>query len=178
MAFAEWARNNEVSFNNVWFSDGAHINLDGVVNKQNVRFLASENPCVIHEKVHHATRIIVWVTISSHGLLGPISFEETVNSPHYLSMLGNTFVPPFLATGLPLQTQRFMQDGARPHTANVLDFLHDIFDSRFISNRFADRFACGQNWPPNSPDLNPCDYLLFNLHSGVWNQGPLDTVAT
>jgi hypothetical protein len=44
--------------------------------------------------------------------------------------VGNTFVPHFIATGLPLQTQWFMQDGARPHTANViLDFLHDTFDS-------------------------------------------------
>jgi hypothetical protein len=57
-----------------------------------------------------------------------------------------------------------MQDGARPHTANVvLDFLHDIFDSHVISNRFPDRFACAQNWPPNSPDLNPCDYFLWGF---------------
>jgi hypothetical protein len=31
MAFTEWAQNNEVSFNNVWFSDKAHFDLDGVV---------------------------------------------------------------------------------------------------------------------------------------------------
>jgi hypothetical protein len=86
---------------------------------------------VIHEKVHHAPRVTVWVAISSHGLLGPISSEQRVNSERYLSMLRNTFVPHLLATCLPLQTQWFMQDGARPHTANVvLGFLHDIFDSR------------------------------------------------
>jgi hypothetical protein len=55
---------------------------------------------VIHEKVHHAPR--VWVATSSQGLLGPIFFEETVNSKHYLSMLHNTSVPHLLATGLPL----------------------------------------------------------------------------
>jgi hypothetical protein len=80
MAFAEWAQNNEVSFNNVWFSDKAHFHLDGVVNKQTVQFWVPENPCVIHEKVHHAPRITVLVAISNHGLLGPIFFEETVNS--------------------------------------------------------------------------------------------------
>jgi hypothetical protein len=57
---------------------------------------------VIHEKVHDAPRITVWVAISSHGLLGPIFSEETVNSEHYLSILCNTFVP-HLAEGLPLQ---------------------------------------------------------------------------
>jgi hypothetical protein len=124
MAFAEWARNNEASFNNVWFSDEAHFHLDGVVNKHNVRFWASENPRVIHEKVRHAPRITAWVASSSHGLLGPISFEETVNSVRYLSMLHNTSAPHLLATGL----QWLMQDGAKPHTANVvLDFLHYTF---------------------------------------------------
>jgi hypothetical protein len=48
MAFAEWAQNNEVSFNNIWFSDEAHFHLDGVVR----------------EKVHHAPRITAWVAIS------------------------------------------------------------------------------------------------------------------
>jgi hypothetical protein len=80
MAFAEWAQNNEVSFNNVLFPDETHFHLDGAVNNQNVWFWAPENPCVIHEKVHHALRITVWVTISSHRLLGPIFFEETVNT--------------------------------------------------------------------------------------------------
>jgi hypothetical protein len=62
MAFAEWAQNEE-SFNNVCFSDEAYFHLDGVVNKQIVRFWASENPRVIHEKVPHAPRITVWVAI-------------------------------------------------------------------------------------------------------------------
>jgi hypothetical protein len=44
-----------------------------------------------------------------------------------------------------------------------LDFLRDIFDSRVISNRFPDRFACGQNWPPNSPDFNPRDYFIWGF---------------
>jgi hypothetical protein len=62
----------------------------------------------------------MWVIISSYGLLMPIFFEKTLNSGHYLSMLWNTFVPHPLATGLPLQTQWFVQDGARSHTANVV----------------------------------------------------------
>jgi hypothetical protein len=57
-------------------------------------------------------------------------------------MLRNTLVPNLLATGLPLQTQWFMQDGARMHTANVLlDFLHDAFYSHVILNQFPDRFV-------------------------------------
>jgi hypothetical protein len=116
---------------------------------------------VIHEKVHHVPRITVWVAISSHGLLGTICLEETVSSECYLRTLRNTSVPHFLAAGLPLQTQWFMQDEARPQTANVvLEFLHDTLDLRVISTQFPDRLACGQNWPPKSPDLNSCDYFF------------------
>jgi hypothetical protein len=39
MVSAEWAQNYEVSLNNGWFSDEAHLHLDGVVNKENVQFL-------------------------------------------------------------------------------------------------------------------------------------------
>jgi hypothetical protein len=48
MAFAEWAQNNEASFNNVGFSDEAHFYLDGVVNKQNVWAILAirESSCV------------------------------------------------------------------------------------------------------------------------------------
>lgn len=162
LVFAYWAEDKQQTFNNVWFSDEAHFHLDGVVNKQNVRFWANENPRLIHEKDHHAPRITVWVAISSHGLIGPFFFEKTVNSDRYLTMLRNNFVPQLLATALPINTQWFMQDGARPHTANiVLDFLHEIFNMRVISDRFPNRFHGGQSWPPHSPDLNPCDYFLW-----------------
>jgi hypothetical protein len=60
------------------FQDDAHFHFGGLVNKQYVQFSASENPRVIHEKVHHAPRITAWDAISSHGLLGPNFFEETV----------------------------------------------------------------------------------------------------
>jgi hypothetical protein len=116
---------------------------------------------VIHEKVHHAPRITVWVAISSHGLLGPIFFEKTVNSERYLSMLCSTLVPYLLAGGLVLQTHWFMQDRARPHTAKVvLDLLHDTFGSSVISYLLPDRFICGQKWPLNSLDLISCDCFL------------------
>jgi hypothetical protein len=163
---------------NVWFSDEAHFHLNGVVNKQNVRFWASENPYVISEKVRHAPRVTVWVAISSHGIIGPFFFNETVNAERYLDVLGNSFVPHLIATGLPFDTQWFMQDGATPHTANaVLDVLHETFGPRVISHRYPARHGRGQSWPPNSPDINPCDYFLWGyLKEKVFPQKPATLV--
>jgi hypothetical protein len=82
----------------------------------------------LHSKefINFISGLIMMVALLSHGLLGPIFCEETVNSECYSSMLHNTFAPHLLATGFLLQTRRFMQDGGRAHTLNaVLDFLHD-----------------------------------------------------
>lgn len=47
----------------------------------------------------------------------------------------------------------FQQDGATAHTAK-------------ISQKWCDRnfhsFLSKENWPPNSPDLNPLDYFYWN----------------
>jgi hypothetical protein len=164
LEFCTWAEHGEAILHNVWFSDEAHFHLDGVVNRQNVRFWGSENPHMLTERMHYAPKITVWAAISSHGLIGPFFFDQTVNSERYLSMLRNNFVPQLIATGLPLNIQWFMQDGATPHTANtVLDFLHENFGPCVISHRYPDRHACRQLWPPNSPDLNPCDFFLWGF---------------
>lgn len=47
-----------------------------------------------------------------------------------------------------------MQESAKAHTANnSLVALDQIFSERIISRRI---------WPPRSPDLNPCDFCLWD----------------
>ena len=49
-------------------------------------------------------------------------------------------MPQVFDPGMPRQTQWFMQDGARRHTANViLDFVHETFGDSVMSHRFAER---------------------------------------
>jgi hypothetical protein len=52
----------------------------------------------------------------------------------------------------------------RSHTANIVqDFLHENYGPHVISRRYPDSHACGQLQPPNSPDLNPCDFFLWEF---------------
>ena len=47
----------------------------------------------------------------------------------------------------------FQQDGAKPHTAKNTQ--------RWCQNNLL-KYIKGSDWPPNSPDLNPCDYYFWN----------------
>ena len=48
----------------------------------------------------------------------------------------------------------FIQDGATPHTINLIqDFLKETIPWRYIKK---------DQWPPKSPDNNPLDYYFWN----------------
>jgi hypothetical protein len=164
LQFAAWAEEENATFHNTLFSDEAYFHLDGTFNEQNVRFWEREHPHNFRERSSHGRKVTVWVAISSNSLIGPIFFNETVDSQRYLHMLQNDFVPQLMATQLLIGTQWFMQDGATPHTVNVvLDFLNTIFGPRVMSHRYPQRHNCGQFWPPLCLDLNPCDFFLWGF---------------
>ena len=135
--------------------------LSGEVNKQNLRYWASENPLHIHENPLHSERVTVWSAIGIFGIIGPYVFEDengtnvTVNAERYIHML-NTFLLPQMKRRRPhnMQNVYFQQDGATPHTARLaMDVVRRMFPGRGIS-RFGDI-----PWPPRSPDLTTCDFL-------------------
>jgi hypothetical protein len=155
MALAEWAQNDEVSCNTVWFSDEAHFHLDV--------WLLNKMSDFGRQRIH----VSFSITTENYSVgrqLKPWACRDNSlwrDSEQWALFKHGSQLP---AACLLLQTQWFMQDGARPHTANVvLNFLRDIFDSGVIWNRFPNRFACEQNCPPNSPDLNPCNNFLWGF---------------
>ena len=173
--FATWAlAQDDGVLHNTWFSDEAYVHLNGTVNKQNIRYWGTQQPDIVHEVESFGPKVCVWAAMSSHGIIGPFFFNDTVNSVRYNDMLLNFFIPQLLARGLPMNTQWFMQDGARPHTANlVLDLLHENFENRVMSNRFPERFHGGSMWPPHSPDLNPCDFFLWGfMKEQIFRENP------
>ena len=74
-------------------TDEAHFHLNGYVNKQNFRYWAPENPCLLHQSPLHSEKVTVSCGVSVFGILGPNFFEDangqslTVTSDRYLVML-------------------------------------------------------------------------------------------
>ena len=151
----------EININRVWFSDEAHFYLNGYVNKQNYRFWGSENPNVAVSRTLHPQRLTVWAALCAEGIIGPILFHSSVNSKNYLEMLRDTFIP--TAHGLnKIASFWFQQDGARPsRSRDVFSLLYEHFGNQVIALDFKNHFEGGMDWPPYSPDLNPCDFFLW-----------------
>lgn len=157
----------------IWFSDEAHFWLTGHVNKQNHRFWAKENPRVFETTTMKPQRITVWCAISEEGIVGPVFINQNVNGELYLRMLRREFMP--VAQGLnAVERFWFMQDGALPHrTSKVFEYLDEHFSGRVIGLGYPSKYAGGLDWPPYSPDLNPCDFFLWGyLKDKVYRDNP------
>ena len=138
------------------FSDEAHFDLDGYVNKKNCHIWGT-----YIEKPTHPKQVTVCCGFWSRGIIGPFVFENeqgeavTVNGARYRPMLNE-----FLFTKIEeedIGNIWFQQDYATCHTAETtLDVLRPVFEDRIISRR-SDII-----WPPRSCDLTPLNYYLWD----------------
>ena len=84
-------------FSNIWFSDERHIDLNGYINRQAIRFLGFERPDVVQKPLHSA-RVTIWCAVSGHGIFGPHFVADdaqnplTVNHEHYREIIIAPFV--------------------------------------------------------------------------------------
>lgn len=146
------------------FSDEAYFYLTQSINKQNNRMWLESRPIDWIERPLHDKKVLVWCAISAAKIYGPYFFEETVNQHNYLDMLRIFFWPKHLRTES-YKNYYFQQDGATPHTADLVQ--------EWLSSKLLDKFIDKTQWPPRSPDLNPCDYFLWGyLKSKVYNPLP------
>ena len=145
-------------------TDEAYFYLTESINKQNNRMWLNERPEDWIEKPLHDAKVLVWCAISCRKIYGPYFFEETVNQHTYLDMLKNFFWPKHYRVESH-KKYYFQQDGATPHTANMVQ--------EWLQSKFGEKFMTKKQWPPRSPDLNPCDYFLWGyLKSKVYKPLP------
>lgn len=159
LAFCEWfldmCDNNDNFLDNILWSDEAHFYLNGQLSTRNCVFWETSNPPHFSTAPLHSPKVTIWIGFNWHFIMPPFFFDGTVKGEDYLAMLRQHMVP-----NLPRRNRRyltFMQDGAPPHIYSpVRSFLSVTFgNTKIISRMFP------QQWPPRSPDLNPCDYWFW-----------------
>lgn len=158
----ELASADESFWDNILMTDEANFSLSGVVNRQNYRYYADENPQIIHEEPLHDQKCVVWCGVSANKVIGPYFYEdsrgqaETVNGERYRSMLRD-FLKPQLEEN-EMEDIWFQQDGAPAHTSAVtMDLLKEFFGNRIISKN------AEIAWPPRSPDLTAPDFFCGDI---------------
>ena len=142
------------------FSNEAHFDLGGYVNKQNCRIWRTKNPYAYIAKLTHPKRVTVWCGFWSRGIIEPFIFENeqgeviTVNGDRYRNILKE-----FLFTKIEnedIGNIWFQQNGAMCHTAEAaLNVLRPVFRDRIIS------CTADVVWPSRSCDLTSLDYYLL-----------------
>jgi hypothetical protein len=145
-----------------FFTDEAWFHLSGYVNTKNTRLWSSENPCAVHEKPFHDQKRGLWVAISRRRIVGPLFFQETVNSKPYCSMLHDLIG---LLEEDEITYPWFQRDDATAQTANnSMKLLNEIFGECVFSRNV---------WPSSSPDLTPPDFYLWGAaKSAMYHDRP------
>ncbi|CAF2076733.1 unnamed protein product [Rotaria magnacalcarata] len=135
--------------------------LHGVYNVQNDRVWAisrakADRQGAIHQKTKFPTKVMVWLGVCAQGLTELVIIEHgTMNAERYI----NEVLHIALRSGNRMLGDDWtcQQDGAKPHIHKMVQkWCADHFPS-FISK---------DRWPPNSPDLCPLDYSLWNELAG------------
>jgi hypothetical protein len=157
--FANWVRQHfrkEDTLRFV-FSDEKMFDLDGIYNSQNDRIWAVDRAEAnrkggVKQRRKFPQKVMVWLAACSEGVSPLVVFKDgTVDHDRYIREV----LPVALKYGNKVfgDNWTFQQDGAKPHThKKSQQWCMDNFPG------FIDR----DTWPPNSPDLNPLDYCIWD----------------
>ena len=157
--FANWVLNNYTKEDTKkWlFTDEKYFDLDGIYNRQNDRIWAvsreeADRQGAVHEKTKFPAKVMVWLGVCAEGLTIPVIMESgTMDAERYI----DDILPIALKSGNKMlgNNWTYQQDGARPHTHRS--------SQKWCADHFPN-FISKDRWPPNSPDLCPLDYSLWN----------------
>ena len=122
-------------------TDEAYFYLTLPLNNQNNWSWSESQPTKCVEKLLYDKKVLIWCPISANRIFGPFYFEKTVNKENYLEMLKEYFWPKVLRTAK-YKKFYFQQDGARPHTAIVVQ--------TWLKEKLGKKFIDKDLWPPRS----------------------------
>ena len=167
--FSNWVRTRfqKEDTMKILFSDEKLFHIDGIYNFQNDRIWAvsrveADKRGGVNQKRKLSQKVMVWFAVCSKGVSPIVIFVEgTIGHAQYIREV----LPVALKYGNDiLRTYwTFQQDGAMPHVHHLTQqWCKDNFPS------FIDK----DHWPPNSPDLNPLDYSIWDelAHAVNWDK--------
>lgn len=167
------ARKNNQQLKNFLFSDEANFDLNGHVNSQTVRMYAPARGGHPENLVHERSvskKLMVYCGIKTTGTFGLTFFQnETMDSKKYKRLLSHRVLPELRrGNNGSLNNLTWTQDGAPCHAERRnIAYLNNQFNGRLVSR------GAQREWPPRSPDLNPCDFFLWGyLKSKVYYPKP------
>ena len=149
-----------------FFTDEKIFKLQAPNNKQNDRVYGVNLSDIIEkgysEKSHYPSSVMISAGVSKIGKTS-IHFVAPgvkINSAYYCNDVLSQLLPEMedMSNG----DYIFMQDGARSHTSKVTLAYLDEHCYELLKPDF---------WPPNSPDLNPCDYAIWGtMEANIWKR--------
>lgn len=167
--FCHWIRNTFTKEETlrILFSDEKMFDIDGVYNSQNDRVWAATRAEADEnggkkQKRKFPQKVMVWLGACSKGLTPLVILDNgTVNKDRYISEV----LPVALKFGRKVfgNDFTFQQDGATCHTHKE--------SQQWCADNFP-AFLHKTRWPPNSPDLNPLDYCVWDElgHAIKWDR--------
>ena len=123
--------------------------------------ISNERLLVDRQKFPSSVMVSVGVSYLGKTSIHFVTTGQRINSDYYCNNLLDQLIPDM--NELSGNDFIFMQDGARCHTsAASIQFLEENVPVLLAPTM----------WPPNSPDLNPLDYGIWNiLETNVWSAG-------
>jgi hypothetical protein len=115
-----------------FFTNETWFHLSGCISAQNNRYWSSINPRQTFEVPLYDQKIGVLCATPASRIVGPIFFENTINSERYASDIRGPF---FGSIAEEEKTYgHFTQAGAAAHTATYsINVLNKVFEDRLIS---------------------------------------------
>ena len=151
------------------------IHLSGHVNKQNMRFRASQEPDKHTQQPLSKEKVTVWRAIGKWRIFGSYFSEDndsnrvTVNAERYILMMRRKFVHAMRRKrDIDMNTVVFQQNVAPPHCSNrTLEYLRQYFPGDRLISRWTDNL-----WPP----ISQISTLLTIFCEATWKTEFLKTI--